>query len=158
VRAVLCPSNKASEYVIGRLYLEQSCLRTSLYQEQREVATSLHVVSQVHTTSASGDASACAEVDRTLTWTSASCAMCVAGNPLWEVRLVDGSTSREGRVQASTDNSTWGPICDDGFDDDDAKVICRMLGYTRSVSTHKSSRPPSYSQHTRYYRAKLRLL
>lgn len=45
------------------------------------------------------------------------------------IRLVDGATAREGRVEIEHDGQ-WGTICDDGWDNADAQVICRMLGYT----------------------------
>jgi len=44
------------------------------------------------------------------------------------VRLEGGTTHFEGVVQISY-NGTWGTICDDSFDDNDAKVICRMLQF-----------------------------
>ena len=47
------------------------------------------------------------------------------------VRLVNGSTlPSQGRVEIQI-NETWGTVCDDGFDNDDAGVICKMLGYNR---------------------------
>ncbi|XP_052790020.1 neurotrypsin-like [Mya arenaria] len=46
------------------------------------------------------------------------------------VRLVDGPTSHEGRVEVSDDGGlTWGTVCDDGFGDMEARVVCHMLEY-----------------------------
>lgn len=44
------------------------------------------------------------------------------------VRLTGGSNSREGRVIVRLGN-TDGSVCDDSWDNDDARVVCRMLGY-----------------------------
>ncbi|XP_050394148.2 uncharacterized protein LOC126812030 isoform X2 [Patella vulgata] len=45
-----------------------------------------------------------------------------------KVELVDGKTPNEGRVEITL-NGERGTICDDGWDNKDATVICRMLGY-----------------------------
>lgn len=46
------------------------------------------------------------------------------------VRLVNGSTPLEGRVQVFH-KGVWGNVCDDNFSNEDAQVVCRSLGYTR---------------------------
>ncbi|XP_060574189.1 deleted in malignant brain tumors 1 protein-like, partial [Ruditapes philippinarum] len=54
------------------------------------------------------------------------------------VRLVGGSYSWEGTVQIY--HNGWGTICDDDFAHNEARVICRMLGYsTRGAISYQSA-------------------
>ena len=48
------------------------------------------------------------------------------------VRLVGGRNLLEGRLEVHF-NSIWGTVCDDGFTDASARVVCYMLGYGYAV-------------------------
>ena len=47
------------------------------------------------------------------------------------IRLAGGSWSGEGRVEIFH-NGAWGTVCDDGWDLNDAQVVCRSLGYSNA--------------------------
>ncbi|XP_022097591.1 uncharacterized protein LOC110982961 isoform X2 [Acanthaster planci] len=52
----------------------------------------------------------------------------------YSIRLVDGGTEYEGRVEVKRDaNSRWGLVCDDYWGMEDARVVCRQLGYGEPV-------------------------
>ena len=51
-----------------------------------------------------------------------------------DLRLVNGSTMMQGRVEICY-NSSYHTICDDFWDNLDAAVVCRQLGFSLSPGT-----------------------
>ena len=51
-----------------------------------------------------------------------------------DIRLKDGPDNSSGRVEIFY-RGKWGTVCDDGFDDTDAEVICRQLVLNSIKST-----------------------
>ena len=61
---------------------------------------------------------------------------CVEGS----VRLVNGSSHYEGRVEICL-SGHWGVVCDDEWNNNNARVVCRQLGYsTESEQAYKNKR------------------
>ena len=73
-----------------------------------------------------------------------------------EARLVGGTASHNGRVEIFY-NDAWGTVCDDLFDNNDAEVVCRQLGFTGGTARLS---PPSLrgSHHCRLRRRPRRCL
>lgn len=47
------------------------------------------------------------------------------------LRVVGGNNDLQGRVEICY-NEAWGTICDNQFDNVDASVICRQLGFSQN--------------------------
>ena len=53
-----------------------------------------------------------------------------------DVRLVDGRNMFEGRVEMC-DEGEWKTVCDFGWDNLEARVVCRQIGYNMTEHSNR---------------------
>ena len=54
------------------------------------------------------------------------------------VRLVGGPNDASGRVEVYF-NGQWGTVCDDDWDINDARVVCRERGFSGALGAYNSA-------------------
>ena len=54
------------------------------------------------------------------------------------MRLAGGESAHEGRIEVHH-NFAWGTVCSDGFDKEDANVVCDYLGYPGVENVYTSN-------------------
>lgn len=55
--------------------------------------------------------------------------VCSNKNALIPVRLANGTSFNNGRVEIEVRPGSWGTVCDISWSVDDAEVVCRQLGF-----------------------------
>eukprot|EP00057_Strongylocentrotus_purpuratus_P006350 XP_011660824.1 PREDICTED: deleted in malignant brain tumors 1 protein-like [Strongylocentrotus purpuratus] len=60
------------------------------------------------------------------------------GQDVFKVRLIGGANNSEGRLEIMYEGS-WGTVCDNGWNLNDATVVCRMLGFDGALAATLSA-------------------
>ena len=67
-----------------------------------------------------------------------SAVYCVVGAPCsttGDIRLVGGVDEFQGRVEVCSDAGIYSTVCSAGWDNRDAQVVCRQLGFNGRIHT-----------------------